>query len=104
MGSIPLIDYNPRNEDLSIETLRKRGYDKNGWPFARCGLLSRPNGFDFNFQRATFTCKKQCIFTNEPTLKEYSQSCPYFINYHGFIKHLPTAGRYVHQSASQVDH
>jgi hypothetical protein len=87
-GSIPLIDYNPRNEDLSIEALRKRGYDKNGWPFAPCGVLSRPNGFDFNFQRATFTCKKQCIFTNEPTLKEYSQSCPYFINYHGFIKHI----------------
>lgn len=88
MGSIPLIDYNPRNEDLSIETLRKRGYDKNGWPFAPCGILCRPNGFDFNFQRATFTCKKQCVFTNDPQLKEYSESCPYFINYHGFIKHI----------------
>ena len=88
MGSIPLIDYNPRNEDLSIEALRKRGYDKNGWPFAPCGVLCRPNGFDFNFQRATFTCKKQCVFTNEPTLKEYSESCPYFINYHGFVKHM----------------
>jgi hypothetical protein len=88
MGSIPLIDYNPRNEDLSIEALRKRGYDKNGWPFAPCGVLCRPNGFDFNFQRATFTCRKQCVFTNDPQLKEYSQSCPYFINYHGFIKHM----------------
>ena len=88
MGSIPLIDYNPRNEDLSIEALRKRGYDKNGWPFAPCGTLCRPNGFDFNFQRATFTCRKQCVFTNDPQLKEYSQSCPYFINYHGFIKHM----------------
>jgi hypothetical protein len=88
MGSIPLIDYNPRNEDLSIEALRKRGYDKNGWPFAPCGVLCRPNGFDFSFQRATFTCQRQCVLSNEPTLKEYSQSCPYFINYHGFIKHI----------------
>jgi hypothetical protein len=27
---IPFIAYNPRNEDLSPEALRKRGYDQNG--------------------------------------------------------------------------
>ena len=88
MESIPLIDYNTRNEDLSIEGLRKRGYDRNGWPFAPCGVLCRPNGFDPNCQRATFTCQRQCVLSNEPTLKEFSQSCPFFINYHGFIKHM----------------
>ena len=87
-GSIPLIDYNTRNEDVSLEGLKRRGYDRNGWPFAPCGVLCRPNGFDFSFQRATFTCQRQCVFSHEPRLKEYSQSCPYFINYHGFIKHM----------------
>jgi len=87
-GSIPLIDYNVRNEDVSLDALKLRGYDRNGWPFAPCGVLCRPNGFDFSFQRATFTCQRQCVSSNEPRLKEYSQSCPFFINYHGFIKHM----------------
>lgn len=46
VGSIPIIDHNPRNENLSKEAILKRGYDQNGWPFAPCGLLCRPNGFD----------------------------------------------------------
>jgi len=87
-GSIPLIDYNVRNEDVSLEGLKQRGYDRNGWPFAPCGVLCRPNGFDYQFQRATFSCQRQCVFSNESRLKEYSQSCPFFINYHGFIKHM----------------
>ncbi|MBU4078555.1 transposase [Patescibacteria group bacterium] len=90
LGSIALIDYNVRNEDVSLEGLKLRGYDKNGWPFAPCRVLCRPNGFDFSFQRATFTCQRQCAFSGEPQLKEYSQSCPYFMNYHGFIKHMST--------------
>jgi len=32
-GSIPIIDYNPRNENLSKQALRNRGYDQKGWPF-----------------------------------------------------------------------
>lgn len=87
-GSIPLIDYNVRNEDVSLDALKLRGYDRNGWPFAPCGILCRPNGFDYQFQRATFTCQRQCVLSHEPRLKEYSQSCPFFINYHGFIKHM----------------
>jgi len=88
-GSIPLIDYNVRNEDVSLPALKLRGYDRNGWPFAPCGTLCRPNGFDYQFQRATFTCQRQCVFSHESRLKEYSESCPFFINYHGFIKHMP---------------
>jgi hypothetical protein len=87
-GSIPLIDYNVRNEDVSLDALKLRGYDRNGWPFAPCDVLCRPNGFDYRFQRATFTCQRQCVLSNESRLKEYSQSCPFFINYHGFIKHM----------------
>ena len=89
MGSIPLIDYNVRNENVSADSLKLRGYDRNGWPFAPCGVLCRPNGFDPNCQRATFTCQRQCVLSQEDKLKEYSQSCPFFINYHGFIKHMP---------------
>jgi hypothetical protein len=87
-GSIPIIDYNLRNEDVSLDALTLRGYDRNGWPFAPCGVLCRPNGFDDKFQRATFTCQRQCVPSNEPRLKVYSDSCPFFINYHGFIKHM----------------
>ncbi len=88
LGSIPLIDYNVRNEDVSLDALKLRGYDQNGWPFAPCGVLCRPNGFDYKSQRATFTCQRQCVPSNESRLKEYSDSCPFFINYHGFIKHM----------------
>ncbi len=58
-GSIPIIDYNIRNEKLTKDVLIKRGYDQNGWPFAPCGLLSRPNGFDKKHERLTFCCFKQ---------------------------------------------
>jgi hypothetical protein len=87
--SIPMIDYNVRNEDVSLEALKLRGYDRNGWPFAPCGTLCRPNGFDYQFQRATFTCQRQCVLSQDQKLREYSQGCPFFINYHGFIKHMP---------------
>ena len=53
-GSIPIIDYNPRRENLSKQALIHRGYDQKGWPFAPCGLLARPNGFDKKHQRMTF--------------------------------------------------
>jgi len=53
-GAIPIIDYNARNENLTAAALRERGYDRNGWPYAPCGILTRPNGFDFNCQRASF--------------------------------------------------
>jgi hypothetical protein len=33
-GAIPIIDYNPRNKNLSCPSLKQRGYDRNGWPYA----------------------------------------------------------------------
>jgi hypothetical protein len=88
LGSIPMIDYNVRNEDVSLEGLKKRGYDRNGWPFAPCGVICRPNGFDSTFQRATFTCQRPCVSSLDHQLKTYSQSCPHFFNHLGFIKHM----------------
>ncbi|MFC1533104.1 hypothetical protein ACFL7M_07055 [Thermodesulfobacteriota bacterium] len=38
----PIIDYNPRAENLAAIALKDRGHDRNGWPFAPCGLLTRP--------------------------------------------------------------
>jgi len=29
-----------------IKSLRKRGYDKKGTPFAPCGVLCKSNGYD----------------------------------------------------------
>lgn len=60
-GSIPFIDYNPRREKLTAEALRTRGYDQNGWPFAPCGIPTKPNGFDEKRGRHTFCCFKQCL-------------------------------------------
>jgi hypothetical protein len=87
-GAIPIIDYNPRSENLSAPALRQRGYDHNGWPYAPCGLLTRPNGFDFNCQRASFSCRRQCVLSKDPAIMEYSANCPHWINYHGFTRHM----------------
>lgn len=92
-GSIPIIDYNPRNENLSKEALLKRGYDQNGWPFAPCGLLCRPNGFDNNRQRLTFCCFKHCLTLKHKALETLQNrfdiaSCPHLGNRTGFVKHM----------------
>jgi hypothetical protein len=87
-GAIPLIDYNPRNENLSQPSLKERGYDRNGWPYAPCGLLTRPNGFDFNSQRASFSCRRQCVSSKNKAIIQFAHDCPYWINYHGFTKHM----------------
>lgn len=86
--AIPVIDYNRRNENLSAPALRQRGYDHNGWPYAPCGVLTRPNGFDFNSHRASFSCRRQCVTSKDQRITNYAHDCPYWINYHGFIKHM----------------
>jgi len=92
-GSIPIIDYNPRNEDLSKKTLLNRGYDQKGWPFAPCGLLTRPNGFDKKHQRLTFCCFKQCLTLKYKALEDLQAryniaQCPHIQNQTGFSKHM----------------
>ena len=92
-GSIPIIDYNPRNENLSKQALIDRGYDHNGWPFAPCGLLCRSNGFDNEHQRLTFCCFKQCLNLRAAALKSVQDKydiamCPHVENRTGFTKHM----------------
>jgi hypothetical protein len=87
-GAIPMIDYNPRSESVTAAALKERGYDRNGWPYAPCGVLTRPNGFDFNCQRASFSCRRQCVTSKDPAIVRYAQDCPYWINYHGFTRHM----------------
>jgi len=87
-GAIPIIDYNPRNEKITVAALKKRGYNHNGWPYAPCGILTRPNGFDFNSQRASFSCRRQCLQSKDPDITQYAHNCNYWINYHGFTKHM----------------
>jgi len=71
--------------------LRERGYDRNGWPYAPCGILTRPNGFDYQCQRASFSCRRQCLQSKDPAVTHFSRNCPYWINYHGFTKHISIA-------------
>jgi hypothetical protein len=52
-GAIPIIDYNPRSENLSPQALKTRGYDHKGQPYAPCGILTRTNGFDQKGKRAS---------------------------------------------------
>jgi hypothetical protein len=87
-GAIPIIDYNPRSEKVTAAALKERGYDRNGWPYAPCGVLTRPNGFDFDCQRASFTCRRQCVTSKDPKIAEYADNCPHWINSHGFTKHM----------------
>jgi hypothetical protein len=87
-GAVPIIDYNSRSENVSAPALKKRGYDRNGWPYAPCGVLTRPNGFDFSSKRASFSCRRVCVTSKDPVLKNHATDCPYWINYHGFTKHM----------------
>jgi len=92
-GSIPIIDYNPRNENLSKQALINRGYDQKGWPFAPCGLLTRPNGFDKKHQRLTFCCFKQCLKLRLKAMQNLNvhhniAMCPHIKNQTGFSKHM----------------
>jgi len=92
-GAIPIIDYNPRNEKLSRDDLLKRGYDQQGTPFAPCGLLTIPNGFDQKRQRLIFCCFKQCQKLTSKALEELNSiyhlaTCPYTQNGAGYAKHM----------------
>ena len=92
-GSIPIIDYNRRRENLSRQALIKRGYDEKGWPFAPCELLCRANGFDKKCKRLTFCCFKQCLNLRAAALKYVQEKyniamCPHMQNRTGFNRHM----------------
>jgi hypothetical protein len=87
-GAIPIIDYNPRSENLSPQALKTRGYDHKGRPYAPCGILTRPNGFDQKSQRASFSCRRHCVGSNDPQIRQHAENCKHWINYHGFTRHM----------------
>lgn len=92
-GAIPIIDYNRRNEKLSKDDLLKRGYDPQGTPFAPCGLLTTPNGFDEKRERLTFCCFRQCRKLTAKALEELNSNydlatCPHIANETGCTKHM----------------
>lgn len=84
-GAIPLIDYNPRNEDQSEEALTKRGYNEKGWPYADCGALMKPNGFDFKAKRIKFCCCHNCP---EKLKQSEDFKCEYLKNKTGQVKNM----------------
>ncbi|MDT8380576.1 MAG: hypothetical protein RQ739_16970 [Desulfotignum sp.] len=98
-GSIPIIDYNVRRENLTVKALRERGYDRNGWPYAPCDMPTRPNGYDAVRQRLTFCCHKQCLDLKVTGIrnldkaydisscKHLDKTCGYTT--HSFVKKLP---------------
>lgn len=57
-GSIPIIDYNYRNEKLTKEALINRGYDEIGRPYAPCGKLCTQNGYDKERESIKYLCGK----------------------------------------------
>lgn len=83
-GAIGIICYNPRNEDLSSEALRERGFDQNGVPYAPCGRLCRSNGYNYENNSRQYVCRIQC--EEEERLK-----CPHGGKALGFSKKMPFA-------------
>ena len=91
-GSIPIIDYNVRRENLTANALRERGYDRNGWPYAPCDIPTRPNGFDADRQRVTFCCMKQCLKLKAPGIRNLGKtydisSCEHLNKTCGYTTH-----------------
>lgn len=87
-GSIPIFDYNPRNEDLSQETLYLRGYNQNGSPYAPCKAICKPNGYDKQAKRLSFACMKQCLSTPSSYVPNTIPNCPYLQSSLGFSTHM----------------
>jgi hypothetical protein len=92
-GSIPIIDYNPRNEKLSRQDLIERGYDQNGRPFAPCGLICQTNGYEKKHQRLTFCCFHQCQKLRPKALEDLQSrfdvvGCVHACTKTGFTKHM----------------
>lgn len=85
-GSIPIFDYNSRNEKLSPHILYQRGYDQYGAPFAPCKVTCRPNGYDKEHNRLTFVCAKQCLKPNHFIPNPISD-CPHRSNSLGYVIH-----------------
>jgi hypothetical protein len=92
-GAIPIIDMNPRSEDLSKKALKARGFDENGTPFAPCGILTRANGFDKKTNSIIYCCFKQCLTLRAKGIKTLQEtfdiaSCTHVKQACGFSPHM----------------
>jgi len=85
--SIPIIDCNQRGEKTDIKSLRKRGYDGKGTPFAPCGVLCKLNGHDKEKKRGSFVCRKQCL-TSPLAVPNPIKDCRYLENECGYSTHM----------------
>jgi hypothetical protein len=89
-GCLPVIDYNPRREDLSAETLQTRGYDEQGWPYADCGRLMPPLEPLSQAGEAVHACHQQCL---QDEAAERQPPCPHLSNPLGQVKCMVIADR-----------
>ncbi len=81
-GSEPGFDYNSRGENLNEEALLKRGYDKNGTPFAPCGRFTKWKCYNPKIERNCFSCEKECL--KESPDNPSPSNCLHRDNEHGF--------------------
>lgn len=84
-GACPVIEYNKRKENLTDKAKRARGYDENGWPYAPCGALMKPNGFDNKANRLKFCCFHNC---HEALDKSECSNCPNLKKKMGCVKNM----------------
>ena len=82
-GANPIFHYNRRNEKTDPQALGRRGYNEVGWPYAPCGVVMRPNGYDQEDKRLKFICGKGC--------PEGHEDCPFRANQVGYVKNVPVA-------------
>jgi len=80
-GARPIFHYNKRNEKTDPEALANRGYNEVGWPYAPCGVVMHPNGYDEKEGRLKFICRKTCPAGHE--------DCPFRANKMGYVKNVP---------------
>lgn len=82
-GCLPVVDYNPRRENLSLEALRTRGYNEQGWPYADCGRLMPLLEPMAQAGEAVHACHHQCL---QDGAGESQSACPHLSNPLGQVK------------------
>jgi len=57
-GAKLIFHYNKRDEKTDPQALASRGHNEVGWPYAPCGIVMHPNGYDEGDKRLKFICHK----------------------------------------------
>jgi hypothetical protein len=85
---LPVIDYNPRRENRSPDSLQARGYDERGWPYADCGCLMPPLEPMAQAGVALHACHRQCM---QDEADQTQPTCPHLSNPVGQVKRMSVA-------------